>query len=38
MGVVGGGLLMQNKGKGDGGGGQAKEPASQCARVCQTYP
>ena len=34
-----------NRGRGEGGGegggvgwGQAKEPASQCARVCQNYP
>ena len=26
---------MENKGKGRG---QAKEPASQCARFCQNYP
>ena len=39
-----GGLHVANKGKGEGGGdgggagwGQAKEPASQCARVCQDY-
>ena len=44
-GVVGGGWFpVENEGKGEGGGeggvgwGQAEEPASQCARVCQTYP
>ena len=36
---------MEDEGKGEGGGkggwwggGLAKEPASQCARVCQNYP
>ena len=44
-GVVGGGFPVENKGKGEWGGGwggvgwgPAKEPASQCARVCQNYP
>ena len=45
--MVGGGFLwkMREKGKGvekvEGGvgwGGLAKEPASQCAHVCQNYP
>ena len=35
-------LPVEIEGKGRGarrvGGGQAKEPASQCARVCQNYP
>ena len=37
---VGGGwwwFFLENEGKGEG-GGQAKEPASQCAHVCQNYP
>ena len=32
---------VEKKGKGEGvglGSGQAKEPASQCARVCENYP
>ena len=44
-GVVWGDLPWENEGKGGGGGegegvgsGPAKEPASQCARVCQNYP
>ena len=45
-GVVGGGFPVENEGKGEGVGSvggwggdrQAKEPASQCARVCQNYP
>ena len=41
-GVVGGGSPVENEGKREGGGegwgGPAKEPASQCARVCQNYP
>ena len=40
--VVGGGLPVEEEGKGEGGGeavwGPAKELASQCARVCQNYP
>ena len=37
--VVGGGFPVESKGKGWGGGwGQAMEPASPCARVCQNYP
>ena len=39
------GFPVENEGKGEGGGegggvgwGQAKEPASQCARICQNYP
>ena len=38
----GGGFVVANEGKGWGGWGvgweQAKEPASQCAHVCQSYP
>ena len=41
----GGRFSAENEGKGEGGGeegwvgwGQAKEPASQCIRVCQNYP
>ena len=44
-GLVGGGFPLENEGQGEGGGevegagwGQAKKPASQCARVCQNYP
>ena len=43
-GVVGCGFPVENEGKGEGSGeggvgwGQAKEPASQCTRVCQNYP
>ena len=45
-GVVGVGFPVENEGKGEGWGGvgggvgwgQAKEPASPCARVCQNYP
>ena len=40
--VVGCGLTVENEGKGDrggeGGGGEPKELASQCAGVCQNYP
>ena len=43
--LVGGVFPVENEGKGElggegggGGVGQAKEPASQCARVCQSYP
>ena len=43
--VVGGGFPVENERKGEGGRGgcgvgwgqQAKETASQCARVCQNY-
>ena len=38
---VSGGFLCGERGKrgrGRGGWGPAKEPASQCAHVCQNYP
>ena len=36
--VVGGGLPVQNEGKGEGGGEGDRRRSRQCARVCQSDP